>query len=101
MKYSLPAEDFRLAYDRIGSGASVVLLHGWPGDHTDYRKLVPLLAGSADVLTPDLRGFGLSDKHLVDPEKVYSAARASAHFCVILAIWEDLRLGPMDDKTVL
>jgi len=27
--------------------------------------------------------------------------RASAHFCVILAIWEDLRLGPMDDKTVL
>jgi hypothetical protein len=48
-----------------------------------------------------MRGFGLSDKHLVDPEKVYSAARASAHFCVILAIWEDLRLGPMDDKTVL
>ncbi len=70
MKYSLPAEGFRLAYDRIGSGQSVVLLHGWPGDHTDYRKLVPLLADSADVIVPDLRGFGLSDKHLVDPEKV-------------------------------
>jgi len=51
-----------------------VLLHGWPGDRTDYRKLVPLLADCATILTPDLRGFGDSDKHLVDPERAYSAA---------------------------
>jgi len=33
--------------------ASVVLLHGWPGDHADWRAVVPLLDG-ADVVVPDL-----------------------------------------------
>ena len=41
----------------------MVLLHGWPGDRTDYRAVVPLLAETADVVVPDLRGFGESDKH--------------------------------------
>ncbi len=90
MKYSSPGDGFRLAYDRIGSGASVVLLHGWPGDRTDYRKLVPLLADSADVIAPDLRGFGLSDKHLVDPEKVYSAAGQANG---VIALMDELRLS--------
>jgi pimeloyl-ACP methyl ester carboxylesterase len=74
MTFSLPVDGFRLAYDRVGSGPPVVLLHGWPGDRTDYRDLVPLLAGSAEVIVPDLRGFGHSDKHLVDPELAYSGA---------------------------
>jgi pimeloyl-ACP methyl ester carboxylesterase len=34
-------DGFTLAYDRIGSGPPVLLLHGWPGDRTDYRDLVP------------------------------------------------------------
>ncbi len=73
---------FRLAYAREGGGArSAVLLHGWPGDHTDYRDVVPLLADRADVVIPDLRGFGSSDKYPVDPADGYSAvaqARAVA-----------------------
>jgi pimeloyl-ACP methyl ester carboxylesterase len=73
MKYSAPAEGFRIAYDRMGSGKPVVLLHGWPGDRTDYNALAPILAQHADVIVPDLRGFGQSDKHLVEPETVYSA----------------------------
>jgi pimeloyl-ACP methyl ester carboxylesterase len=47
-------DGFELAYDRTGSGPAVVLLHGWPGDRTDYRAVVPLLAG-CQVLVPDLR----------------------------------------------
>jgi pimeloyl-ACP methyl ester carboxylesterase len=39
MQYSAPAQGFRLAYERTGSGDPVVLLHGWPGDHTDYDQL--------------------------------------------------------------
>jgi pimeloyl-ACP methyl ester carboxylesterase len=50
-----------------------VLLHGWPGDRTDYRALVPLLRG-CEVVAPDLRGFGASGKHLADPTAQYDAA---------------------------
>jgi pimeloyl-ACP methyl ester carboxylesterase len=37
-------DGFRLAYDRTGSGRAVLLLHGWPGDRTDYREVVPLVS---------------------------------------------------------
>jgi pimeloyl-ACP methyl ester carboxylesterase len=73
MPRSQPVDGFSLAYDRHGEGPTVVLLHGWPGMRTDYRALVPLL-GDFDVLVPDLRGFGESDKHLADPAEHYSAA---------------------------
>jgi pimeloyl-ACP methyl ester carboxylesterase len=72
MAFSTPFEGFRLAYDRAGSGSPVVLLHGWPGDRTDYDRLVPQLTDHADVIAPDLRGFGESDKHHVDVEQHYS-----------------------------
>lgn len=81
MRFSASFEGFRLAYERAGSGRAVVLLHGWPGDHTDYDHLVGTLGPSLDVLTVDLRGFGRSDKHDADPERFYSApaqARAVA-----------------------
>ena len=43
-----------------GSGRRVVLLHGWPGYSYDWRHVVPLLAGSYEVVAPDFRGFGRS-----------------------------------------
>ena len=49
-----------------------MLLHGWPGDHTDWDEIVPRLTDGADVLRPDLRGFGQSDKHKANPEQMYS-----------------------------
>lgn len=70
---SLAVDGFRLAYERIGHGPAVVLLHGWPGDRTDYRHVVPILASTTDVVVPDLRGFGESDKHRSDPGVSYSA----------------------------
>jgi pimeloyl-ACP methyl ester carboxylesterase len=72
MAFSAEFEGFKLAYDRYGTGAPVVLLHGWPGDRTDYDALAPVVADFADVIVPDLRGFGESDKHRVDPEVAYS-----------------------------
>ena len=77
MRQDTPVDGFRLAYERTGAGAgapAVLLLHGWPGDRTDYRSVVPLLAEAADVVVPDLRGFGESDKHPADPARQYSAA---------------------------
>jgi pimeloyl-ACP methyl ester carboxylesterase len=65
MELSAPVDGYRLAYDRTGTGRPVVLLHGWPGDRTDFADVAAHL--SADVLRPDLRGFGESDKAPVGP----------------------------------
>jgi pimeloyl-ACP methyl ester carboxylesterase len=89
MRQETAVDGFRLAYDRTGDGPAVVLLHGWPGGRTDYRQVVPLLPG-ADVVVPDLRGFGESDKHQADPAAQYNA---SAQARSVLGLIDELRLG--------
>jgi pimeloyl-ACP methyl ester carboxylesterase len=86
---STPVDGFSLAYDRVGSGTPVVLLHGWPGDRTDYRDTVPLLADHADVVVPDFRGFGESDKHDRPPLEAYSREQQAGS---VLALIEELGL---------
>jgi len=88
---SAPVDGFSLAYDRAGSGPPVVLLHGWPGSRADYEALVPLLDG-ADVVVPDLRGFGESDKHEVEPSEGYDAAAQARS---VLGLIDELGLGPV------
>ncbi|MCE3552145.1 alpha/beta hydrolase [Pseudonocardia sp. RS11V-5] len=58
-------DGYALAYERAGTGGPVLLLHGWPGDRGDWAAVAHLLAeaGTADVVWPDLRAFGESDKH--------------------------------------
>jgi pimeloyl-ACP methyl ester carboxylesterase len=69
-------DGFRLAYDRLGEGPAVVLLHGWPGDRTDYRLLAPMLVERGfEVVVPDLRGFGESDAADTDPTQYGVAAQ--------------------------
>jgi pimeloyl-ACP methyl ester carboxylesterase len=89
---SSPVDGFRLAYDRSGGGPPVVLLHGWPGGRTDYRLVEPLLAGAADVVVPDLRGFGESDKHPVSPDEGYSG---DAQARSVTGLLDELGLGPV------
>jgi pimeloyl-ACP methyl ester carboxylesterase len=77
MELSAAVDGFRLAYDRTGAGPVVVLLHGWPGDRTDYRRLVPLLVERGfEVVVPDLRGFGESDRSAADPVQYGADAQA-------------------------
>jgi pimeloyl-ACP methyl ester carboxylesterase len=93
MRRDTGVDGFRLAYDRTGprpGAPTVLLLHGWPGDRTDYREVVPLVSAAADVVVPDLRGFGQSDKHLADPASQYSAAAQARS---IIALMEELALG--------
>src|SRR2546430_7406080 len=73
MRSEAAIDGFRLAYERTGSGPAVLLLHGWPGDRADYREVVPSVSQAADVIVPDLRGFGESDKHVADPAREYNA----------------------------
>jgi pimeloyl-ACP methyl ester carboxylesterase len=91
MPTSSPVDGFRLVYDRSGSGDPVVLLHGWPGDRLDYREVTPRLTHLADVVVPDLRGFGESDKHPANPAEQYSA---DAQVRSVVGLIEELELGP-------
>jgi 3-oxoadipate enol-lactonase len=54
-------DGINLAYARQGVGAPLVLIHGYPLDHTIWEELVPLLEKNFDLIVPDLRGFGQSD----------------------------------------
>ena len=47
-----------------GRGFPVVLLHGWPEMWFSWRKQIPVLAERFQVIVPDMRGFGASDKPL-------------------------------------
>ncbi|MCV7424462.1 alpha/beta hydrolase [Mycobacterium yunnanensis] len=87
-------DGFRLAYDRTGAGHPVVLLHGWPGDRHDYRAVTDLLRDRADVIVPDLRGFGESDKHDMDPVEQYDVAAQARS---VVALMDELEV----DQVVL
>jgi len=51
-------------YVTQGQGAPVILLHGWPEFWYGWRKQIPVLSERFQVIAPDLRGFGYSDKPL-------------------------------------
>jgi pimeloyl-ACP methyl ester carboxylesterase len=90
MLRSSPVDGFQLSYDLAGSGDGVVLIHGWPGDHVDYRQVTELLADCTAVV-PDLRGFGQSDKHPKPPAEAYSA---DAQARSIVGLIDELDLRP-------
>lgn len=56
------ANGIRIHYVRHGSGKPLVLLHGWPEFWYVYRKNISVLAENFDVIAPDLRGFGDTEK---------------------------------------
>jgi len=63
---SLPTTD--LAYIDRGSGVPVLLVHGFPLDHTMWAAQIDALVPHARVTAPDLRGFGRSPLGTVDPQ---------------------------------
>lgn len=52
-----------LAYKRLGrQGRALVLIHGFPLDHSIWGETAALLAADFDVIMPDLPGFGTSER---------------------------------------
>jgi pimeloyl-ACP methyl ester carboxylesterase len=53
-----------IAYDDIGSGPAIILLHGYPFDRSMWREQIDFLSANGfRVVAPDLRGLGeMSDK---------------------------------------
>jgi 3-oxoadipate enol-lactonase len=52
----------RLHYEEAGEGTPLVLLHGIGASRRDWEFNIPAFARAYRVITPDLRGFGLSEK---------------------------------------
>jgi haloacetate dehalogenase len=74
-----------------GSGAPIVLLHGFPQTHLMWRHVAADLAADHTVICPDLRGYGASDKPAGGYDKrtmaadVLALARALGHERVAVA----------------
>ena len=61
-------QSVKLYVEDRGSGTPLVLLHGFPLDHTIWNQVVLLLEAHVRVLSPDLRGHGRSPA----PQGVYT-----------------------------
>jgi 3-oxoadipate enol-lactonase len=57
-----------IAYNRLGRGAPLVLIHGFPLDHSIWNEVTPLLSSDFELILPDQRGFG---------ESVFSASAST------------------------
>ena len=65
-KVQLP--DLAINYASAGTGPPILLLHGHPQTHVVWRKVAPpLVEAGYQVIAPDLRGYGDSDKPKSDP----------------------------------
>jgi 3-oxoadipate enol-lactonase len=54
-------DGINIAYIRRGSGRPLVLIHGYPLDHTIWDEVGSFAEKEFDLIIPDLRGFGDSD----------------------------------------
>jgi pimeloyl-ACP methyl ester carboxylesterase len=64
-----------LAYLDRGTGLPILLVHGFPLDHTMWSAQINALADRWRVIAPDLRGFGQSSLGDADPELGISMER--------------------------
>ncbi|MFV0442788.1 MAG: alpha/beta fold hydrolase [Planctomycetaceae bacterium] len=57
----VPIADLHLNVTIEGSGSPLLLVHGFPLDHTMWRAQIAEFAKNQTVIAPDLRGFGRSE----------------------------------------
>jgi pimeloyl-ACP methyl ester carboxylesterase len=80
MEY-IQIDGVRIAFfQRPGTGTPVVLLHGFPFDHTIWQSVIPFLPPDAWLILPDLRGHGQS----AAPPGIYSMSRLADDVAAIL-----------------
>lgn len=65
---TVPVNGINLAYAHHGEGEPVVLIHGFPLDHSIWEEVVGYLQDNCQLIVPDLRGFG----HSSSPASSYS-----------------------------
>ena len=74
-----------------GQGPPLLLVHGFPLDHTMWREQIQHFRGTHRVIAPDLRGFGQSDvtpgtitmqRHAEDLAHLLDALRVKNPVCL-------------------
>lgn len=71
--------DLTINYVSAGKGPPILLLHGHPQTHVVWRKVAPrLVEAGYQVIAPDLRGYGDSDKPESDPSHFPYSKRVMA-----------------------
>src|SRR5713226_5109429 len=84
------ANDIRLHFLRGGHGPTLMLLHGWPEWSYVWRPLIKRLHPDFDLVAPDFRGFGDSEKTSLSPTRDATPETLAAD---TLAIADALGLG--------
>ena len=74
----------RLLCEDRGSGPPIVLLHGFPLDHTMWSAQIDALSSRFRVIAPDLRGFGKSGLGADDVELGVPMERYAADVVAVL-----------------
>lgn len=77
-------ENGAVAWDRLGDGPALVLVHGTPWSSFVWRQIAVALSASWSVYVFDLPGFGASDKRAGQD---VSLAAQSVTFCELLDAW--------------
>jgi pimeloyl-ACP methyl ester carboxylesterase len=57
---SVRTREIEIHYLDRGSGPPLLMVHGFPFDHSMWRSQVKSMASRCRVIAPDLRGFGRS-----------------------------------------
>ena len=80
----------RSTWPASGAGAPLVLLHGWPEFWLTWEPVMRRLADRFELIAPDLRGFGASEK----PDRRPSdKAGADVHAADIVALLDALGIA--------
>ncbi len=75
---SFAAPDGEVFYRIAGTGAPLVLLHGYPQTSAMWHAVAPVLAETYQVICPDLRGYGRSHKPPTSADHAQASKRAMA-----------------------
>jgi pimeloyl-ACP methyl ester carboxylesterase len=78
----------RIHLARVGRGHPLLLLHGWPEIWLTWEPVMLRLADRFELIAPDLRGFGTSDK----PDGLFGPSEQAADLAALI---NALHVGPV------
>src|ERR687898_254270 len=85
LRQRLATDEGEIAWDRLGDGPPVVMVHGTPWSSWTWRRVAAFLAERFGVYVFDLLGFGASDKRAGQD---VSLAGHGARLAALLEFWK-------------